>query len=200
MVKLLISFTLFWLSGFVQASTVLVLGDSISAAYGLEKQDHGWVARLRDQLKPKGVEVANASISGETSGGGLARIDALLKTHRPSIVILELGGNDGLRGLSPKQLEANLGDMIARSKAAGAKVLLLGMKIPPNYGRRYTELFESVYPKLAAQHGVPLVPFFLEGVGGQAHLMQTDGIHPNGEAQAVLLRLVWEKLEGMLGE
>jgi acyl-CoA thioesterase-1 len=196
--KLLISFILLAISGLVQAETVLVLGDSISAGYGLKKLDQGWVALLREKLRPHGAAVVNASISGETSAGGLARIDALLRQHRPSIVILELGGNDGLRGLSPRQMESNLNEMIVKSKAAGAKVLLLGMKIPPNYGKRYADLFQKIYPALAERHGVVLVPFLLEGVGGQNELMQADGIHPNHDAQAILLAQVWSKLEPML--
>jgi acyl-CoA thioesterase-1 len=196
--KLLLSFILLAMSGLVQAKTILVLGDSISAGYGLEKIDLGWVALLQEKLRPRGIAIVNASLSGDTSAGGLARIDPLLKQHRPSVVILELGGNDGLRGLSPKQLQSNLSEMIVRSKAAGAEVLLLGMKIPPNYGKRYAEMFQNVYPDLAERHGVALVPFLLEGVGGQNHLMQTDGVHPNRDAQAILLGQVWEKLKPML--
>ena len=186
------------LPGLIHAKTVLVLGDSISAGYGLEKIDHGWVAMLQEAARPHGIEVMNASISGETSAGGLARIDGLLSRHRPAVVILELGANDGLRGLTPKQLEANLGEMIVRSKAAGAKVLLLGMKIPPNYGRRYADLFRNVFQRVAETHDTAFVPFLLEGVGGQDHLMQADGLHPNREAQAILFRQVWDKLEPML--
>lgn len=193
-----LAFILFALSGLAEARTVLVLGDSISAGYGLEKLDQGWVALLREKLGPRGIAVANASISGETSAGGLARIDALLAQHRPEIVILELGANDGLRGLPPKPMASNLGAVIVRSKAAGAKVLLLGMKIPPNYGKRYTEMFEKVYPDLAQRHGAVLVPFLLDGVGGKDQLMQADRLHPNGEAQVILLRRVWDKLEPML--
>lgn len=188
------------ISGLVQAKTVLVVGDSISAGYGLEKVDQGWVALLQAKLRPRGYGVVNASISGDTSAGGLSRIDALLARHKPAIVILELGGNDGLRGLSPKQMEANLRDMIGRSKAAGAKVLLLGMQIPPNYGKRYADLFRNVYPELAESQKVALVPFLLDGVGGQEPMMQVDGIHPNRDAQALLLAQVWDKLEPLLGK
>lgn len=197
---MLLSFILLAISSLVEAKTILVLGDSISAGYGLEKVDLGWVALLQEKLKPKGHSVVNASISGETSAGGLARIDGLLAKYKPSIVILELGGNDGLRGLSPRQMEANLDEMIARSRAAGARVLLLGMQIPPNYGKRYADLFRNVYPELAGRHGAVLVPFLLEGVGGQDHMMQADRIHPNGDAQAILLAQVWDKLEPMLGK
>lgn len=153
---------------------------------------------LQEAARPLGAEVVNASISGETSAGGLARIDELLRRHRPTVVILELGANDGLRGLSPKQLEANLSEMTVRSKAAGAEVLLLGMKIPPNYGKRYADLFRDVFHRVAETNDTAFVPFFLEGVGGQDHLMQADGLHPNREAQAILFRQVWDKLEPIL--
>ncbi|CAI8918006.1 arylesterase [Methylocaldum szegediense] len=197
--KFLISFIVFIvLPGLGQAKTVLVLGDSISAGYGLEKINHGWVAMLQEKVRPLGVEIVNASISGETSAGGLARIDSLLKRHQPSVVILELGANDGLRGLSPKQLEANLSEIIIRSKAAGAEVLLLGMMIPPNYGKRYADMFRNVFYRLAETHDTGFVPFLLEGVGGQDHLMQADGLHPNRQAQPMLFRQVWDKLEPML--
>lgn len=182
----------------VRAGTVLVLGDSISAGYGLEKTSQGWVALLEQKLKPRGVAVVNASISGETSAGGLARVDGLLKQHRPSVVVVELGGNDGLRGLSPAQMKSNLGEIITRAKADKARVLLLGMKMPPNYGKRYAEMFQKVYPELAAQYGVAWVPFLLEGVGGYEQLMQADGLHPNLEAQPLLLAAAWRELEPML--
>lgn len=175
-----------------------MLGDSISAGHGLEKTSQGWVALLEQKLKPRGVGVVNASISGETSAGGLARVDGLLKQHRPSVVVVELGGNDGLRGLSPAQMKSNLGEIITRAKADKARVLLLGMKMPPNYGRRYAEMFQKVYPELAARHGVAWVPFLLEGVGGYEQLMQADGLHPNLEAQPLLLAAVWRELEPML--
>ncbi len=184
---------------FAEARPLLVVGDSISAGYGLEKPEQGWVALLRERLRPRSIEVINASISGDTSAGGLSRIDALLQRHHPAWVLVELGGNDGLRGLSPKQTEANLGALITRARAAGAKVLLLGMKMPPNYGKRFTELFEAVYPALARVYEVPLVPFLLEGIGGNEALMQADQIHPNLAAQALLLDRVWPHLEPLLG-
>lgn len=177
-----------------------MLGDSISAGYGLEKLDQGWVGLLGEKLKPRGIEVVNASISGDTSAGGLDRVGALLERHHPAILIVELGGNDGLRGLPPAQMEANLDAIVGRARAAGAQVLLLGMKIPPNYGKRYTELFEKVYADLAAKRGLPLVPFLLDGVGGHDALMQADGIHPNQQAQPLLLDQVWRKLEPMLAQ
>ncbi|CAL1241840.1 arylesterase [Candidatus Methylocalor cossyra] len=194
-----LSFILFFaLSGLVQGKTVLVLGDSISAGYGLENIQQGWVALLQEKLRPRGISVINASVSGDTSAGGLARLDPLLAEHRPAVVILELGGNDGLRGLSPQQMEANLEALVDRSRAAGAQVLLLGMKIPPNYGKRYTEMFQDVYRRVAERKEVAWVPFLLEGVGGRDALMQTDGIHPNRDAQAILFARVWEKLEPLL--
>ncbi|SMF95318.1 acyl-CoA thioesterase-1 [Methylomagnum ishizawai] len=186
------------MSGEVGAATLVVLGDSISAGYGLEKIDQGWVSLLAEKLRPRGMIVVNASISGDTSAGGLSRIDALLAQHHPAVLILELGGNDGLRGLPPGQMAANLGGIIDRAGAAGVQVLLLGMKIPPNYGKRYTEMFQKVYTDLAGRDGVALVPFLLDGVGGVEVYMQADGIHPNREAQPLLLEQVWNKLELLL--
>lgn len=186
------------MSGWVGAATIVVLGDSISAGYGLEKIDQGWVSLLAEKLRPRGMIVVNASISGDTSAGGLSRVDALLAQHHPAVLILELGGNDGLRGLPPAQMAANLGGIIDRAGAAGAQVLLLGMKIPPNYGKRYTEMFQKVYADLAGRSGVASVPFLLDGVGGVDAYMQADGIHPNREAQSLLLEQVWNKLEPLL--
>jgi acyl-CoA thioesterase-1 len=183
-----------------QAGVVLVLGDSISAAYGLENPAQGWVALLAEKINAAGKpwEVVNASISGEISAGGLSRLDALLARHKPGLLLLELGANDGLRGLKPALMQANLGEIIVRAKTAGAKVVLLGMRIPPNYGKRYNELFEAAFPALAKEQGVAYVPFLLEGVGGNAELTQADGLHPNALAQPVLLRLVWDKLAPLL--
>jgi len=181
-----------------RAETLLVVGDSISAGYGLDKLEDGWVALLGEKLKPRGIEVVNASISGDTTAGGLVRIDALLERVRPAWVLIELGGNDGLRGLTPAQMNANLTRMIEKARAAKARVLLLGMQIPPNYGRRYAEMFQKVYGEVAQNTGVGLVPFLLEGVGGQNSMMQPDGIHPNRAAQPLLLDLVMKKLVTML--
>ena len=181
-----------------RAETLLVVGDSISAGYGLDKLEDGWVALLGEKLKPRGIEVVNASISGDTTAGGLVRIDALLERVRPAWVLIELGGNDGLRGLTPAQMNANLTGMIEKARAAKARVLLLGMQIPPNYGRRYAEMFQKVYGEVAQNTGVGLVPFLLEGVGGQNSMMQPDGIHPNRAAQPLLLDLVMKKLVTML--
>jgi len=181
------------------AGTVLVVGDSISAAFGLDTRQ-GWVALLEQRLDEAGFEqsVVNASISGDTSAGGLARLPTLLAQHRPQLVIIELGGNDGLRGQPPAQLQQNLAAMIDRSRAAGAQVLLLGMQLPPNYGQRYTRAFAEVYAKLAEDKQVPLVPFFLEGVGGVAGMIQADGIHPTAVAQPRLLDNVWPLLQPLL--
>ncbi|AQZ33642.1 arylesterase [Ectopseudomonas toyotomiensis] len=187
-----------WAQGAV-AGTLLVVGDSISAAFGLDSRQ-GWVALLEKRLEEEGFEhsVVNASISGDTSAGGAARLSALLAEHKPELVIIELGGNDGLRGQPPAQLQQNLASMIDRSQSAGADVLLLGMRLPPNYGARYTTSFAQVFADLAEQKKVPLVPFFLEGVGGVPGMMQADGIHPTESAQAVLLENVWPTLKPLL--
>ena len=189
---------MFWAQGAV-AGTLLVVGDSISAAFGLDSRQ-GWVAMLQERLRKEGFEhsVVNASISGDTSAGGAARLSALLAEHKPELVIIELGGNDGLRGQPPAQLQQNLASMIDASQASGAKVLLLGMRLPPNYGARYTSAFAQVFADLAERKQVPLVPFFLEGVGGVPGMMQADGIHPTQDAQAVLLDNVWPTLKPML--
>ncbi|MCW2292903.1 acyl-CoA thioesterase-1 [Pseudomonas sp. BIGb0408] len=182
-----------------QAGTVLVVGDSISAAFGMDTRQ-GWVHLLDERLQSEGFEhrLVNASISGDTSAGGAARLPALLAEHKPGLVVVELGGNDGLRGLPPSQLQQNLASMIDASREAGAKVLLLGMRIPPNYGERYTSAFAKVYDDLAAEKDVPLVPFLLEGVGGVDTLMQDDGVHPAVEAQPMLLENVWPTLKPLL--
>ncbi|WP_192980852.1 arylesterase [Pseudomonas sp. EggHat1] len=187
-----------WAQGAV-AGTLLVVGDSISAAFGLDSRQ-GWVALLEKRLDEEGFEhaVVNASISGDTSAGGAARLSALLAEHKPELVIIELGGNDGLRGQPPAQLQQNLASMIDKSQSAGADVLLLGMRLPPNYGARYTTSFAQVFADLAEQKKVPLVPFFLEGVGGVPGMMQADGIHPTESAQAVLLDNVWPTLKPLL--
>lgn len=189
---------LVWTQGAL-AGTVLVVGDSISAAFGLDTRQ-GWVALLQQRLSEEGFEhrVVNASISGDTSAGGLARLPALLAEHRPELVIIELGGNDGLRGQPPAQLHQNLAQMVERSRSAGAEVLLLGMQLPPNYGQRYTQAFAQVYADLAQDKSVALVPFFLEGVGGVPGMMQADGIHPQAAAQPQMLENVWPTLKPLL--
>ncbi|MFC3607014.1 arylesterase [Stutzerimonas tarimensis] len=180
-------------------SNVLVVGDSISAAFGMDTSQ-GWVHMLQQRLDEQALDyqVVNASVSGETTTGGVARIDRLLEQHQPVIVILELGGNDGLRGQPPAQMQHNLAVMIDRAHAVGAKVLLLGMRLPPNLGRRYTEEFAQAFDDLVEKKDVAYVPFFLEGVGGVEGMMQQDGIHPAAVAQSRLLENAWESLESLL--
>ncbi|MCW8828897.1 MAG: arylesterase [Gammaproteobacteria bacterium] len=179
--------------------TIVVFGDSLSAGYGLEP-GQGWVTLLKDRLERKGFncQVINASISGDTSAGGAARIEAVLAQHRPEILILELGANDGLRGLSPEAMKANLSSIILKAKAAGAQILLLGMEMPPNYGPRYTEKFTSVYSGLAEEHQLPKPPFLLERVALEPQMMQADNLHPNAAGQPLLLDTVWPALRPLL--
>ena len=175
------------------AASVLIFGDSISASYGMDIEQ-GWVSLLDKRLErrdPGLHQVINASVSGETTTGGLRRLPALLKQHKPDVVVLELGGNDGLRGQPPALMERNLAAMISLSRKAGARVVVLGMQIPPNYGKAYTEAFAAVFPRVAKAEGVAVLPFFLAGVGGVPALMQKDGIHPNAKAQPKLLELAW---------
>ena len=181
------------------ADTLLIVGDSISAAFGLDSRQ-GWVALLEKRLAEQGYEhrVVNASISGDTSAGGAAWLPALLAEHRPSLVIIELGGNDGLRGQPPEQLQQNLASMIDGSRASGAEVLLLGMRLPPNYGVRYTTAFAQVFTHRAEEKQVALVPFFLEGVGGVSGMMQGDDLHPAADAQPILLENLWPTLQPLL--
>ena len=174
------------------AKTIVVFGDSLSAAYNI-KQDEGWVALLQQRLNKNkyNYQVVNASISGETTSGGLSRFAGMLKMQKPNIVILELGANDGLRGLSARDTFINLDAMIQQAKAKNATVLLLGMKIPPNYGLKYSKLFSDNFIQLAKKHQLKLVPFFLDGVAGKPELMQADGLHPTAAAQPKLLDNVW---------
>ena len=176
-----------------------MLGDSLSASYGLP-QERGWVSLLQQRLhqEHKAYHVVNASISGETTSGGLYRIDALLANHRPAIVILELGANDGLRGLAVDATSSNLESMIQRAKRNGAKVLLLGMRIPPNYGPTYTEQFHRLFETLAKKYRIQRMPFLLAPIAGQREYFQADGLHPTAEAQVLLLDGVWMELRKML--
>ena len=171
---------------------ILVMGDSLSAEYGLARGT-GWVKLLEDQLHKEASPwtVFNASISGETSSGGISRLPKLLEQKKPGIVLLELGANDALRGLSIQESDRNLRKMIQLSKSSGAKVLLFGMQIPPNYGQDYTKQFQELYPKLARQEQVELVPFFLKNVSSDINLFQADRMHPNEKAQAILFKNVW---------
>lgn len=187
-------------TGVLAASPVLlVLGDSLSAAYGIG-QDRGWVTLMQQRLVERGYphRVVNASVSGETSAGGLARLPQLLGQHGPAVVVLELGANDGLRAIPAKVLGENLGAMIDAAQAAGAKVLLLGIRLPPNYGAAFNARFEKVYAEVAAEKGVAVEPFFLRGVAEQRTLMQPDGLHPGAEAQPLLLDNVWPALVPLL--
>ena len=181
------------------ATSVLVLGDSLSAAYGIE-QNQGWVSLLQQRLAAQAsdIKVINASISGETTAGGRARINDLLKRYHPDVVIVELGGNDGLRGLSIKQMSDNLEHIITSAKKSGARVLLLGMRLPPNYGPAYTRKFHEVYSQLAGRHRVALVPFMLEGIVEERDAFQRDGIHPTAAMQARILDNVWPTLRPLL--
>ena len=183
-----------------EAPVILVFGDSISAGYGLARVEQGWVALLQTRLKEQeyGYQVVNASVSGETTAGGLARLPRALMLHQPKIVILELGGNDGLRALPIAQMRANLVHMIDLSTAAGAQVLLLGMRIPPNYGPDYTEQFRLCYSDVARDKKLPLVPFLLNGIALTPNLMQADGIHPDELGQPTLLANIWPSLKPLL--
>jgi acyl-CoA thioesterase-1 len=183
-----------------EAPTILVFGDSISAGYGLPNVEQGWVALLQAKLRKEGYgyEVINASVSGETTAGGLARLPRALSLHHPSIVILELGGNDGLRALPVAPMRANLARMAALATAAGSKVVLVGIHMPPNYGPQYTEEFGRVYTQIAHDDHLALVPFILDGVALTPALMQDDGIHPNAAGQPRLLENVWPALSPML--
>lgn len=172
--------------------TILVFGDSLSAGYGIDVEQ-SWGALLQARLESEGYEhrVINASISGETTEGGATRISGALERFQPELVILELGGNDGLRGFPPARLEENLEKIIVQSKAAGAEVVLLGIRIPMNYGPRYSQAFEAAFRNAAERQGIPWIEFFMEGVALNESLMQDDGIHPNAEAQPLLLDNAW---------
>lgn len=199
---LLVLFTL--LASLAQAQenkpyTLMVFGDSLSAAYGIA-QEQGWVALLAERIEEKGLPYAviNTSVSGETSTGGVARLPAMLDMHQPDLVILELGGNDGLRGLPLISLRQNLLTMIAMIRDSGAQVLLAGIQIPPNYGPRYTIPFFELFGEIAQQENIPLIPFLIDGIPQQPNLMQNDGIHPKAEAQIMIVENVWPYLEPML--
>jgi acyl-CoA thioesterase-1 len=200
--RLFVLFVLMVASVSARAETpvILVFGDSISAGYGLVRVDQGWVALLQTRLKDQGYvyQVINASVSGETTAGGLARLPRALMLHQPKIVILELGGNDGLRALPVAQMRANLVRMVDLAAAAGAQVLLLGMRMPPNYGSDFTEQFRLSYSDLARDKKLPLVPFLLNDIALLPNLMQADGIHPNELGQPRLLDNVWPSLKPLL--
>lgn len=182
-----------------RAPVLAVLGDSLGAAYGIDVAD-GWVALLARRLADTGRDwkVVNASVSGDTTAGGLTRLPRLLAEHRPRVVVVELGGNDGLRGIDLATTESNLDAIVERAKASGARVLLLGMQLPPNLGAAFNRRFVAIFEAVAERRDVPLVPFLLDGVGGVAELMQEDGIHPTAAAQPRMLDNVWPYLEPLL--
>ncbi|MEZ0232379.1 MAG: arylesterase [Methylophilaceae bacterium] len=188
-------------SSYAADANILVFGDSLSAAYGIPREQ-GWVSLLQERLKTQGYpyHVVNASISGETTSGGLSRINAALKEHQPAIVLIELGANDGLRGLSIDALQNNLSKIIETSKKSKAQVILVGMRIPPNYGIRYAKEFSAAYTNLAKQYQLPLIPFLLDGIAGKPELTIEDGLHPNVTAQPQLLDNVWKTLMPVLGK
>jgi acyl-CoA thioesterase-1 len=182
------------------APVLLVFGDSLAAAYGLPREE-GWVALLQQRLAKEGYDytVVNASISGETTRGGLTRLDAALRTLRPRIVILELGANDGLRGQPLAATRANLITMITRIRRSGARALLVGMRLPPNYGPAYAQEFETMYARVAHSQRIALVPFLFAGFADRPEFFQPDGLHPNADAQPLALDNVWKELKGLLG-
>lgn len=185
----------------VEASdpVILILGDSLSAGYGVNV-DSTWVALLRRKLNAEGYgyRVVNASISGETTGGARSRLERALELHQPQILVIELGGNDGLRGLPLKQIRSNLEAMIQQARAIGSEILLIGMRIPPNYGPAYADQFHAMYGELAKKYQLATVPFFLENVAENSQLMQSDQIHPTSAAQPRLLDNVWPALKALL--
>ncbi|AXS81651.1 MULTISPECIES: arylesterase [Marinobacter] len=190
---LFLAVALLALPAMASQNTLLIVGDSLSAAYGVPSET-AWVQLLRNRLQSNGLagwEVVNASISGETTDGGARRLPELIAENDPEVVIIELGGNDGLRGFPPNVIESNLASMIEQVQDSGARAVLVGMQIPPNYGQRYTEMFAEIYPKLSDRYNTDLVPFFLDGIYNEDGLMQDDGIHPTEEAQARLLENVW---------
>ncbi len=195
--SLLLAFGLLLQTSFTLASTpvILVFGDSLSAEYGL-KRGSGWVSLMQDRLKAQGFphRIVNASISGETTAGGAARLSAVLKKHRPDLVILELGGNDGLRGLPITQTRDNLRSMVRMTHANGAKTLMVGIRVPPNYGPDYARQFDQLFEAVAKELRIPVVPFLLEGIAENPQMFQADQIHPNEQAQPKMLQHVWTAL------
>lgn len=178
------------------AATVMIVGDSLSDAYSIPRES-GWVHLLSERVEGE-HEIVNASISGETSAGAATRIDGLLERHDPDLLLIILGGNDGLRGLSPAQTENNLAAVIEKGKAAGARVALMQIRLPPNLGPTYMERFEAVYPRLADRHDVELLPFFLDDLFDKPGMLQDDGIHPTVEAQRKMLQALWPRLQELL--
>ena len=199
MTRILFAVIISLMSMTATAKSIVVLGDSISAGYGIEVAQ-GWVALLQKKLNEQSsIHIFhNESISGDTTAGGLARIDQSLTVHKPDIVIIELGANDGLRGLPPALIKSNLTEIVHRAQAVGAKILLLSMKIPPNYGSRYVTLFYNIYPQLSKDLGIPYVPFIMEDVALSKDMMQQDGLHPNANGQLIIADKVWLQLLPLL--
>jgi acyl-CoA thioesterase-1 len=181
------------------ARTILVVGDSLSAAYGIPVET-GWVSLLQARLDADGYpyRIVNASISGDTTANARARLPRALASHEPSVLLLELGGNDGLRGLSLSEMKGNLAAMISSAQGAGAQVLLIGVQLPPNYGPLFTERFQAVYHELAQEQDLALLPSLVDGIGTEQDLMQRDGIHPNAAAQPLIVDRVWKELVPLL--
>ncbi len=196
---LLVVCLVFWALAADAAQAILVFGDSLSAAYGIPKES-GWVALLDQRLRQQwpGYRVINASISGETTSGGRYRIERELAEVRPAIVILELGANDGLRGLPLEAARANLDAIIAACRKHDARVLLIGMRLPPNYGAAYAAGFQDIYRQAAKRYETPLLPFLLEGFADRPELFQADGLHPTAAAQPPIMEMVWKRLQPML--
>lgn len=199
LIRWLLLFALLFTPAAWAGPTILVFGDSLSANYGLAVES-GWVSLLQQRLRQNNYayRVINASISGETTAGGLSRIDTDLAAHQPTIVIVELGANDGLRGLPLQATRDNLDAIIRACLAGRAKVLLVGMRLPPNYGAGYSENFSMIYPALAKKHHTALLPFLLEGIADQRKSFQTDNLHPTATAQPAVLENVWKRLKPML--
>ncbi|VAW82452.1 Arylesterase precursor [hydrothermal vent metagenome] len=181
------------------AQIILIIGDSLSAAYGIPVKK-GWVSLLQNRLDAEGYpyRIVNDSISGDTTANARARLTRALASHAPAVVLLELGGNDGLRGLSLTAMKSNLANMISSARGEGAQVLLIGVQLPPNYGPRYTERFQAIYHELAREQGLALLPSLVDGIGTEQSLMQADGIHPNATAQPLIVDRVWKELVPML--
>ncbi|NKN33130.1 arylesterase [Marichromatium bheemlicum] len=201
MIRLLLIAALSLCPPLLQAAppTLLVLGDSLSAGYGIDREQ-GWVWLLEQRLERQALayRTVNASVSGDTSAGGLTRLPALLERHHPAVVVIELGANDGLRGLSLERLRANLEALITQARTAGSRVLLLGVRLPPNYGAAYIDRFQAVFHEAAAAHDVPLVAEMLRGIAEDRTLMQPDGLHPTAAAQPRILDNVWPALRTLL--
>ena len=188
------------LPNMAEARIILIVGDSLSAAYGIPVEQV-WVALLQERLDSRDYpyRIINASISGDTTANARARLSQALASHEPDVVLLELGGNDGLRGLSLAAMKSNLAAMISSVQETGAQLLLIGVQLPPNYGPRYTEKFQAVYRELAAEHDLALLPSLVDGIGTEQNLMQQDGIHPNVTAQPLIRDHVWEAMLPLLG-